>query len=203
MTDPSIVPDATGTAGGRALHTLPVLPEDPGPAVVAPPTKREREAQWMEAATASDVGTASLADLRTLANRMFSLLDAAVPPPHAAERYAAAVGEIEHRARRAAARGGGATTREVFKDSALGSRFELFVDGGLAAYLRYSMLGSRLTLRALVEMPGFEQRGLGPVLIRRAVLSAHGRRLDLVAGCAEAQLFLQQNPQYRTLARTS
>ncbi|MBG6225525.1 putative GNAT family acetyltransferase [Arthrobacter sp. CAN_A2] len=206
MPESSTVPDVTGEAGGHALHAVPAGPavtDDPAPDVVAPPTKREREAQWMEDATVSDVGTLSLADLRVLADRMFRLLDADSPPPQAGERYAAVVGEIEHRGRRAAARGDATVSRQVFKDSAFSSRFELFVDGGLAAYLEYSMLGGELTLRALVEMRGFEQRGLGPVLMRRAVLSAHKRRLDLVAGCAAARRFLEQNPQYRTLTRTS
>ena len=206
MTESPTGPDVTSATGGIAVHALPpgpALPEDPAADAVVPPTKREREAQWMEDATASDVGTASLADLRGLANRMFRLLDTAFPPEQAVERYAAAVGEIERRARRVAVRGDTAITREVFKDSAFGSRFELFVDGGLAAYLDYSMLGGRLTLQALVEMPGFEQRGVGRLLMRRAVLSAHRRRLDLVAGCAAARDFLRQNPQYLTLGRTS
>ena len=206
MTESPTGPDVTSATGGIAVHALPprpALPEDPAADAVVPPTKREREAQGMEDATASDVGTASLADLRGLANRMFRLLDTAFPPEQAVERYAAAVGEIERRARRVAVRGDTAITREVFKDSAFGSRFELFVDGGLAAYLEYSMLGGRLTLQALVEMPGFEQRGVGRLLMRRAVLSAHRRRLDLVAGCAAARDFLRQNPQYLTLGRTS
>ncbi|WP_043441551.1 GNAT family N-acetyltransferase [Arthrobacter sp. L77] len=206
MTEPSTVSDITSAADGPALHILPTLPtvaDGPDPDVVVPPTKREREAHWMEDAAALDVGTASPADLRGLANRMFRLLDAAFPPDQAGERYAAAVGEIERRARRVAAHPDTTISRGVVKDSAFGSRFELFVDGGLAAYLEYSMLGGQLTLRALVGMPGCEQRGLGRVLMRHAVLSAHKRRLDLVAGCEAARLFLQQNPQYRTLARTS
>ncbi|WP_104167895.1 GNAT family N-acetyltransferase [Arthrobacter sp. SX1312] len=206
MTESSTVPDVTSAAGGIALPPVPAVPDDPAADAVVPPTEREREAQCMEDATAFDVGTASLAGLRGLADRMFRLLDTAVPPEQAVERYAAAVDEIERRARRArlvATRGDAAISRAVFKDSAFGSRFELFVDGGLAAYLDYSMLGGRLTLQALVEMPGFEQRGVGRVLMRRAVLSAHRRRLDLVAGCAAARDFLRQNPQYLTLGRTS
>lgn len=206
MTEPSTVPVATGVPGDAALRAVApgqARTDDPAGDAVAPPTKREREQQWLAHATALDIGTASLDDLRTLANRMFRLLDDAFPPEQARERYAAAVGEIERRARRAEARAATPASREVFKDSAFASRFELFVDGSLAAYLEYSMVGGLLTLRALVEMPGFERRGLGRVLMGRAVLSAHKRRLDLVAGCTAARLFLQQNPRYRALARTS
>ena len=186
--------------------TEPTLTEPPltgsfsGPSPEAP-TTREREAQWMEAALdAGDLKAVPPAELRILANRMFRLLDTDGPPPQAAERYAALVEEIEDRSRRIATR---TASREVFTDSGFNSRFELYSDGHLAAYLRYSMLDGRLTLRALVEKAGFEGRGLGRVLIRGAMLNAHRRRLSVVPGCASAQAFLEQNPQYRTLARTT
>ncbi|WP_434994850.1 GNAT family N-acetyltransferase [Arthrobacter sp. Ld5] len=206
MTEPSTFPDATGAGGDPALRDVtpgPAGPNDPDVDAVVPPTRRERDAQWLADAAACDVGTASLADLRSLADRMFRLLDDAYPPEQATERYTAAVGEIGRRARREGARADAPLSREVFKDSPPGSRFELFVDGSLGAYLEYSMVGGRLTLRALVEMPGFERRGLGRVLMGRAVLSAHKRRLELVAGCTAARLFLERNPQYRALAHTS
>lgn len=169
--------------------------------IAVPPTKRERDAQWMaSAADAPDMASLSLADLRVMANRMFSLLDSDHPPMHASDRYSAAVAEIELRARRAAARGG-AGVRGVFKDSPYNSRFELYLDGSLAAYIKYSLLGGRLTLRALVELPGFEGRGLEGVLMRGAMLNAHKRRLSVVPACAAAHSFLDRNPQYRTLAR--
>ncbi|MHA7284052.1 GNAT family N-acetyltransferase [Arthrobacter sp. TMS2-4] len=205
MTEPSTVPEAAGAARDPGLRDLPpgqAGTDAPGVDAVVPPMQRGREAQWLADAEALDVGTASLADLRSLATRMFRLLDDAFPPEQARERYAAAVGEIERRARRAAARADTPVSREVFKDSAFASRFELFVDGRLAAYLEYSLVDGRLTLRAVVEVPGFERRGLDQALLGRAVLSAHKRRLDLVAGCTAARLFLQQNPRYRALART-
>jgi predicted GNAT family acetyltransferase len=131
---------------------------------------------------------------------MFRLLDTDGPPLLATERYAALVDEIEDRARRVAFR---ASPREVFKDPAFNSRFELSFDGRLAAYIRYTMVGGRLTLRALVETAGFEGQGRGRVLMRRAMLNAHKRRFSVVPGCAPAEAFLERNPQYRTLARTA
>lgn len=170
--------------------------------VPAPPTKREREAEWMRAALATlDLTDVTTSELRVLANRMFLLLDAERPPFDAGERYAAAVEEIEARAAQARTHGTAETRRQVFKNSAFGSRFELFLDGSLAAYLRYSLVDGRLTLRALVETPGFEGRGLTPILLRQAMLHAHKRRLGVIPGCPEARAFLEQNPQYRILAR--
>ena len=202
MTESLPVPDVADAVGGTSLPPALQSPliVDRESSVDAP-TPRERETLWMEAALdAGDLASVPLAELRVLANRMFRLLDTDHPPQQAAERYAALVTEIEDRARRAAAR---ADIREVFKDSPFNSRFELYFDGHLAAYIRYSMLGGRLTLRALVEKAGFEGRGLGVVLMRRAMLNAHKRRLSVVPGCPSAQAFLEQNPQYRTLARTS
>ncbi|WDF33032.1 N-acetyltransferase [Arthrobacter agilis] len=207
MTEPITLPELTGADVDVLLHPD-HAPSGPGSAAAAPTssaaplTKREREAQWMSAALdMPDLTAVSLADLRVLANRMFRILDSDRPPLQASERYAAAIDEIEDRSRRIAARGDGPGLREVFKDSGFTSRFELYFDGSLAAYLRYSMLGGQLTLRALVEKPGFEGRGLGRVLLRHAMLNAHKRRLSVVPGCAPAQAFIEQNPQYRLLAR--
>jgi predicted GNAT family acetyltransferase len=208
MTEASTVTAATSAAGGTPLHSVPdLLPADPasttaGAGTADGLTKREREAQWMVSALETpDLTTVPLADLRILANRMFRILDSDRPPLQAGERYAAVVDEIQDRSRAIAARGSSRGIREVFKDSGFNARFELYFDGSLAAYIRYSMLGGQLTLRALVEKPGFEGRGLGSVLMRHAMLNAHKRRLSVVAGCAAAQAFIEQNPQYRTLAR--
>ena len=205
MTELSILPDAAGMTGGPSLHAVPeaTITRDENFILDAPPTKREREAQWMESALdAFDLTVVPLADLRIMANRMFRLLDSSSPPLRAGERYAEAAAEIEERSRSVAARGGVASPRQVVTDSAMSSRFELFIDGCLAAYVRYSLLDGRLTLRALVERPGFEGQGLGRVLMRQAMLSAHKRRLDVVPGCTAAHAFLERNPQYRVLVRS-
>jgi predicted GNAT family acetyltransferase len=203
MTESFPVPDVTDTIGRASFPSAPepLIAAGPGSFPEAPPTTRQREIQWMEAALdTGDLTAVPLAELRILANRMFRLLDTDHPPLQAGERYAALVAEIEDRSSRAAA---GTDVREVFKDSAFNSRFELYFDGRLAAYIRYSMLGGSLTLRALVEKTGFEGRGLGGVIMRRAMLNAHKRRLSVVPGCPSAEAFLEQNPQYRTLARTT
>ncbi|MFJ6000745.1 GNAT family N-acetyltransferase [Arthrobacter sp. NPDC092385] len=194
---PASVPADRLLAGFDTEHE----PSADVPPTDVPPTQRERDAQWMaSAADTPDMASLSLADLRVMANRTFRLLDSDHPPVHASDRYSAAVTEIELRARRSAARGG-AGVRDVFKDSPYNSRFELYLDGSLAAYIKYSLLGGHLTLRALVELPGFEGRGLERVLMRRAVLNAHKRRLTVVPACPVADTFLDRNPQYRTLAR--
>ena len=170
---------------------------------VAPPTKREREAGWMQAALeVLDLTSVPMAELRVTANRMYLLMDTDRPPQWAAERYEAVVDEIEERSAQAKRAGTTRGAREVFKDSAYGSRFELYCDGALAAYIRYSIRDGELVLRALVEKPEFEGRGLWQGLVREAMLNAHKRRLRVSPRCPAAQAFLRQYPQYLALTRS-
>lgn len=74
---------------------------------------------------------------------------------------------------------------------------------GVTATVAARFRGRTGCARALVETAGFEGQGLGRVLMRRAMLSAHKRRLSVVPGCAPAEAFLERNPQYRTLVPTA
>ena len=112
------------------------------------------------------------------------------------------VDEIETRSDLAKRPGSVDRSREVFKDSAYNSRFELYCDGSLAAYIRYSIQEGELVLRALVEKPEFEGRGLWQGLMRQAMLNAHKRRLRVSPRCPAAQVFLRQHPQYLALTRS-
>jgi predicted GNAT family acetyltransferase len=206
MTDISILSGITGASAGEPRSADPE--PAPLPALLpassddAPPTQREREALSMASVLdGGDPALVPLAELRILANATFRSLDSDAPPRWALERYGAVVDEIERRMRRIATQRG-APARGVFRDSPVGSRFELYFDGCLVAYLRYSIRAGRLTLRAVVENPGFEGKGLGRVLIRGAMLDAHRRRIDVITECVPAQEFLQRNPQYLALARS-
>lgn len=206
MTDISILSGITGASAGDPRSAdpepAPRLALLPAPSDDAPPTKREREALSMASVLdGGDLAVVPLAELRVLANAMFRSLDTDAPPRWASERYGAVVDEIERRMGRIAAQRG-ASVRRVFRDSPVGSRFELYFDGYLAAYLRYSIRAGRLTLRAVVENAGFEGRGLERVLMRGAMLDAHRRRIDVIPGCAPAREFLERNPQYLALARS-
>ena len=152
---------------------------------------------------ASDLTSVPTAELRVVANRMYLLMDADRPPHGAAERYEAVIDEIETRIAQARRPGAAARSREVFKDSAYNSRFELYCDGMLAAYIRYSIQKGELVLRTLVEKPEFEGRGLWQGLVREAMLNAHKRRLSVRPGCPAAHAFLHQHPQYLALTRSA
>ncbi len=149
-----------------------------------------------------DLAARSTRQLRVLANQAFRLLDTDSPPAGARDQYEAIVDELECRARQAATRGPDVALglRETFRDNALYCRFELIIDGALAAWLKYTMDGARIVLLDGVERPGFRDQGIGATLMRHVVLDAHRRRLSLSPRCPMALAFFADNPQYRILA---
>lgn len=144
----------------------------------------------------------STRQLRVLANQAFKLMDTGHPPAGAMDHYEAIVDELECRARQAATRGPDLALelKETFRDNALYCRFELIIDGALAAWLKYTMNGARIVLLDGVEQPGFQDQGIGATLMRHVVLNAHKRRLSLTPRCPMASAFFADNPQYRLLA---
>jgi predicted GNAT family acetyltransferase len=152
-----------------------------------------------EALSVEDIEALSTRQLRVMVNQAYRLMDTSYPPYGAADRYEMLVEELEHRAHQATDRGTQTQTREAFRDNALSSRFELFVDGTLAAYLKYTMDGGRIILLDGAEQPGFRDQGVDATLMRHVVLNAHKRRLSLVPRCALAFTFLADNPQYQVL----
>jgi predicted GNAT family acetyltransferase len=214
MTHSSALPavalgDDLSTDEGRAPHQATTRTQDPpwtgtGTAepLPVPPTNRERDTEWVDAALdVVELTGVPMAELRIMANRMYRLMDTDRPPRWAGERYEAVVEEIESRSERTR-RSGAAPSRQVFKDSAYNSRFEVYRDGLLAAYIRYSLHKGEMTLLTLVEKSEFEGSGLWQNLIRQAMLNAHKRRLNVIPGCPAAHAFLQQYPQYLALTRS-
>ncbi|RJT77954.1 hypothetical protein D6T63_13410 [Arthrobacter cheniae] len=156
-----------------------------------------------EQLSADDLEELPTRQLRVMVNQAYRLLDSSYPPYGAVDHYEMLVEELEHRARQATERGtqtqGQAKTREAFRNNALNSRFELFVDGALAAYVRYTMDGGRVVLFDGAEQLDLRGQGVDATLMRHVVLNAHKRRLRLVPRCAMAYSFLAGNPQYQVL----
>ncbi|TKV26131.1 N-acetyltransferase [Arthrobacter sp. NamB2] len=131
---------------------------------------------------------------------MYRLLDTEHPPVYAKERYSSFAEELDKRSAAIAEQDAPSAGRPVFADSRFSSRFELFLDGWLAAFVKYSMSGDRLRLIELIEKIGFEGRGFDRVLLRRIMVDAHKRRLSIVPDCPAAAAFLFENPQYTAFA---
>lgn len=90
-------------------------------------------------------------------------------------------------------------SKETFHDNPLHGRFELFIDGKLAAFMKYKMNGGQLILLGGTEQPAFRDQGTDTTLMRHVVLNAHRRRVSLLPQCPMALTFLADHPQYRFL----
>lgn len=145
----------------------------------------------------------STRQLRVLVNQAYKLMDTDYPPAGTSDRYAMIVDELELRAQPAEDRGHTHQPKEAFRDNALYCRFELIIDGTIAAYLKYTMHGAQIILVDGVEQPGFRDQGIDTTLMRHVVLNAHKRRLGLVPRCPMAFSFLADHPQYQVLTARS
>jgi predicted GNAT family acetyltransferase len=154
--------------------------------------------------SSEDLTALSTRQLRVMVNQVYKLMDTDYPPAGATDRYEMLVEELEHRAQQAAERGNGSVhpmhqLKETFRDNPLYCRFELFVDGTLGAYVKYTMNGAQIILTDGVEQPAFRDQGLDATLMRHVMLNAHKRRLGLVPQCPMAFSFLADHPQYQVL----
>lgn len=163
----------------------------------------ERNTAALDDVSSGTVGALSTRQLRVLVNQAYRLMDTDYPPGSALERYEMIVEELKHRAQQAAdhdaSSGDIHQLKETFRDNSLYCRFELIIDGTIAAYVKYAMNGGQLVLIDGVEQPGFWDQGLDATLMRHVVLNAHKRRLSLIPRCPMALTFLADNPQYQTL----
>lgn len=146
-----------------------------------------------------DLAALSNRQLRVMVNQAFKLMDTDYPPVGAMDRYEMLIDELDHRVHQAAERGAVSQLKETFRDNPLYCRFELFSDGDLAGYVKYTMDGGQVILLDVVEQPAFRNQGIDSTLMRHVVLNAHKRRLSLVAQCPMALSFLADNPQYQVL----
>jgi predicted GNAT family acetyltransferase len=163
-------------------------------------TRHGRDSILLDDALApADLAALSTRQLRVMVNQAYKLMDTDYPPSGAIDRYEMIVEELEHRAQQAVERGTAHQVKETFRDNPLYCRFELFIDGALAAYVKYTMNGGQVILLDGVEQPEFRDLGLDATLMRHVVLNAHKRRLGLIPQCPMAFTFLADNPQYQAL----
>lgn len=144
--------------------------------------------------------------LRLLCNKTFKAMDTDLPPAEAFDQYAALIEEIKERekAEENSSEGGKRYRREervAFRDNAIAQRYELFVDGDVAGYVKYQMHGGQVVLLETVITTefSFPESGIEETLLRRTFLNAHQRRLAMRTRCSRAHTFLTEYPQYRSL----
>lgn len=210
--DPAALTTTTSTASPFTLFSGPEtlkMPATLAPVGQSETIDLEQLSSWValqqepgdspanEALTPAEVASLSMRRLRMLVNQAYALMDTDYPSARAVERYEMLVDELELRAEAAENRNATKTSREKFRDSPLHCRFELFMDGNLAAYMQYRMSGGDLTLIMGTELPGFRDQGADQTLMRNIVLNAHKRRLKLTPSCPMAYAFLTDHPQYQ------
>ena len=146
-----------------------------------------------------DLSSVSTRELRTLCNELYRALDADFPPYGVLDDYEAVVQAITDRESRASERAETEQLREKFRDNPAASRFELFHDGVMVGYVKYDLRAGRLRLLQTVVGSAHDRSGLEAVLVRKALLNAHRRRLAPVPYCGHAQAFLAENPHFQAL----
>lgn len=186
------VPSRSGSAREKSAHSL------DGGGEVSP---AEFPFPWEE------LHRLPIRQLRLLCNKSFKLLDTDIPPVGVFAQYSALIEEINDREARELEQdvktGGSGYKKSTvgFRDNFMVRRFELFVDGDLAGYLKYEMHGSQVILLDTVIRAEFSSpdSGIEGTLIRRMFLNAHQRRLAVRTRCRRVRAFLTEYPQYRSL----
>ncbi|MHA7287980.1 hypothetical protein ACX80I_17050, partial [Arthrobacter sp. MDT3-44] len=123
--------------------------------------------------TPEDLAALPTRHLRILVNQAYQVMDTDYPPTGAIDRYEMIVEELEHRAQQATEGGAegvaeSGTVHQVkgtFRDNPLYCRFELFIDGDLAACMKYTMNGGHVILIAGIEHPEFRDQGIDATLM--------------------------------------
>jgi uncharacterized protein len=78
-------------------------------------------------------------------------------------------------------------------------RYELLVNGALAATANYVLTADTITFRYSELRSGFEGRGLGPQFARAVLDDVRQRGLTVVARCPFFSTFIEDHPGYDDL----
>jgi predicted GNAT family acetyltransferase len=87
----------------------------------------------------------------------------------------------------------------TFTDNSSANRFELQVDGRVAAVASYVLAPGKIVLNYTELMPGFEGRGLGQILANAVLDDVRLRGLRLAAKCPFFSTFIEDHPEYADL----
>ncbi len=88
-------------------------------------------------------------------------------------------------------------------DDTSASRYELLVDGELAATANYTLAPGKIIFLYTELMRGFDGRGLGPQLASAVLDDVRGRRLVVVARCPFFSTFIEDHAEYGDLVDPS
>jgi predicted GNAT family acetyltransferase len=80
-----------------------------------------------------------------------------------------------------------------------GRRYELLVDGEVAAYADYTDDGTTVVIPHVVTEPAFRNRGLATALVTAAFEDLRGRGRLVVPACPFAAAFVRSHPEWADL----
>jgi predicted GNAT family acetyltransferase len=86
-----------------------------------------------------------------------------------------------------------------FLDNQAMHRFELHVDGELAAFSEYNVLKTGLLFTHTEVLPAFEGRGIGSAIAAKALDEVRRRSLMAIPVCPFIAAFLRKHPEYQDL----
>jgi hypothetical protein len=84
-------------------------------------------------------------------------------------------------------------------DDPASSRYELLVDGEVAATANYLMTANKIVFRYTELRSGFEGRGLGQQLASAVLDDVRQRGLTVIARCPFFSTFIEDHPRYSDL----
>lgn len=87
------------------------------------------------------------------------------------------------------------SSQPAITDNADRSRLELRVDGALAGWLDYRPAGTSTIIAHTEVLGGYEGRGLGGLLVRRALEEARSAGKTVMATCPFALSYIDRHPE--------
>jgi predicted GNAT family acetyltransferase len=82
-------------------------------------------------------------------------------------------------------------------------RFEVRLDGELAAQAQYRLQGDTIVFTHTEVDPRYEGKGLGSRLAKHALDDVKGRQLKVVAQCKFIAAYIERHPDYAPLLASS
>ena len=98
--------------------------------------------------------------------------------------------------------GGEITNDEItIVDNPAASRYELYVNGELAAFTNYRLTPGRIVFTHTETLEGFAGHGVATRLARGVLDAARARGLGVVPRCPFVARYVAEHPEYQDLVR--
>jgi uncharacterized protein len=94
------------------------------------------------------------------------------------------------------------TGAPVIADNPAASRYEIHVDGDLAGFVEYRLLGEAISLIHTEVEPAFQGAHLATVLARFSLDDARKRGLAVLPYCPYISAWIRKHPEYTDLVPT-